>query len=209
MLNPDFNYNHERAIELPLLKEYCLKQKALGKTRVIDVGGAESLYTSWLLNNGFKVTILDPCRWLDNQEWKKHISHPNFSIIKEGIENFIVGSENYDFALVISVIEHLGRGGYNAGIFETPEIVCFNNIKVPLCFTTPCGQDHYIGNPPDRNFSQSSLLHILNRSNKEIVCEKYYVAPAWKECYYYDIKDLKYSQINGAGASAIGYFEIV
>jgi len=207
MIKPDFTKNYERAIEIPLLESYCLMQKAAGKTRVFDIGGAESLYLGWLLNNGFSVTVLDPCRWKDNQEYLKYLNHPNFSVIKTGIENFEINNKQCDFALLISVLEHLGRGGYLSDHFSNSEIKCFNNIQVPFCFTTPCGLDHYMGY--DRNFSQPTLRNLLSLSNKKILTEEYYLAPRWQKVEFDACKNYSYGEIMGNGASAIGYFEIL
>lgn len=207
-ITPDLSLNYERQIELPLLKSYCLKQKAMGRTRVTDIGGAESLYIGWLIDQGFQVTVLDPCKWRDNQTWKVYSSHPNFTLVAKGIEEYPVTPETADFALLISVLEHLGRGSYLANEFGSPEATCFKNIRVPFCFTTPAGADHSYGNPPDMNYSQKSLRGFIEEVGREIATEEFYTAPDWSEVSFEQIKDLRYAQILGNGASAIGYYEI-
>lgn len=206
-IEPDYSLYSERVIELPLLKTYCLKQKEKGLTRVFDIGGAESLYLGWLLENGFEVTVLDPCKWGVNQNYLDYIDNPKFHAIKEGIEDFIVTPEKTDFALLISVLEHLGRGGYASKKFVQPEVTCFKNIQVPFCFTTPAGLYHEIGNPPDRNYSEEVLLDLLKEANKEVLFVEYRKAPTWEVLPYEKIKDLRYGQIQ-IGASAIAYCEI-
>ena len=207
MIIPDLTLNYERQIEIPLLKQYCLDQKKKGLKRVFDIGGSESTYIGWLLANDFEVTVLDPCQWPDNQTWPKYINNPKFKIIKQGIEDFPVTKEHADFALLISVLEHLGRGGYRAKEFSEPEVTCFKNIQVPFCFTTPVGQDYYYGNPPDRNYSETSLLLYLKSANKQGF-RTYFKAPDWKEVEWDNVKDCKYAEIMGNGASAVGYFEV-
>lgn len=208
-MTPDLSLNYERQIEIPLLKDYCLRKKAEGATRVFDIGGSESTYLGWLLDQGFHVTVLDPCMWPDNQTWPRYMGHPNFSIIKQGIEKHGVAPYEADFALLISVLEHLGRGGYNTQTFLSPEVTCFEHIEVPFCFTTPVGQDHLVGNPPDRNYSQDTLRDCLKQANKTIAAERFYVAPDWKQVEFDAVKDLRYAQLLGNGASAVGYYEIL
>lgn len=207
-ITPDLSLNYERQIELPLLKAYCLEQKALGRTRVTDIGGSESLYIGWLLDQGFQVTVLDPCKWRDNQTWPTYLTHPNFSLVAKGIEDYPVTSETADFALLISVLEHLGRGGYNAKHFDSPEVTCLKNIRVPFCLTTPVGADHFYGSPPDMNYSQGSLQGFIQSAGRKVEAERFYMAPDWMELPFEQVKDLRYAQILGSGASAVGYYEI-
>jgi len=207
-MKPDKTLNYERQIEIPLLKDYCLKQKRKGLKRVFDIGGSESTYLGWLLENSFEVAVLDPCNWPDNQTWPEFVGHENFKIIKRGIEDYPVTSKVADFALLISVLEHLGRGGYRTKTFDQPEVTCFKNIQVPFLFTTPAGEDHEYGNPPDKNYSDFTLDEYLKLANKQVESKNYYVAPDWDNVKFNDIKHLRYAQLLGNGASAIGAFEI-
>lgn len=205
--------HYERQIEVPLVKDYCKRQKEKGLTKVVDIGGAESLYLEWLLNNGFDVTVLDPCAWHDNQNYKQFVNNPNFHVIQNSIFNVSLTKEKYDFALLISTLEHLGTGSYNGPVLQVdPEVICFKNIELPFAMTTPMGKDHIYGQRTfcnsvfgDKNYSKYSIINYLTRANKEILKESFYRCDDWaKEVSWNDIKDCMY----GVGATAIGYYEI-
>ncbi len=207
MILPDTNYQYERQIEIPLAKDYLLRQKAKGAKRVAGIGDAECLYIDWILEQGFEFCVVDPARWGDNQKWKDFINHPNFSILKRSIHNTPITRDLFDCALLISTLEHLGRAGYNSPVFSEPEITCFRNIQVPFAFSTPCGQLHQVGNPPDMNYSQQYLRDSLKEAMKTIEKESYYSAPNWEQVSYEEIKDRRYGE-KYIGANGLGFFEI-
>lgn len=206
-MNIDKSLIAERQIEVPLCKDYLLRQKALGAKRLAGIGDAECGYIDWIIVQGFDFTIIDPARWKDNQNYLNYISNPSVSILKRSIHEFTVTREMFDIAILISTIEHMGRSGYGSPRFQNPEVTCFNNIQVPFCMTTPAGLDHFCGDPPDRNYSQESLKRYLTESNKTIKAEKYYKGPDWKEVEFESIKNLRYRELT-VGASAIAYMEI-
>ena len=58
------------------------------------------------------------------------LGHPNLKIVKASIDQYVVTKDKFDAALLISTLEHLGRGGYNVQHhFDNPEITCFKNIQ--------------------------------------------------------------------------------
>ena len=205
---PDKQYHCERQIEVPLAKAYLLKQKALGAKRIAGIGDAECLYIDWILDQGFEFTIIDTFEWGDNQLYKKFLGHPNLKTIKASIDQYVITKNNFDATLLISTLEHLGRGGYNTPhLFQNPEVTCFKNIQTPFVFTSPAGSHYYYGNPPDANYSQDIIHKYLIEANKIIDSETYFVAPDWKEVKFNEIKDIKYGQF-GPGAGAIIYCEV-
>lgn len=204
-LTSDKTYNYERAIEIPLVKYYCGKQT--GK-RVADIGGAESLYLGWLLENDYEVTVIDPCAWHDNQEWQKYVGNPKFKVIKESIHKVAVTKEEYDFALLISAMEHFGTGSYKADVFDSPEVECFAHIQVPFLLTTPAGVSHVHGPFNDRNYSRSDILQLIGKTGKKLMKEAYFKAPGWELCNWEEIQYRRYAEIMGNGASGVGYYEL-
>ncbi len=211
MIVPDLQYQYERQIEIPLAKDYLLRQKAKGARRIAGIGDAECLYIDWILSQGFIFTVVDPCLWGDNQNWKNFINHPNFSVLKRSIHDTKITKDLFDCALLISTLEHLGRAGYNSPVFPEPEATCFMNIQVPFCFSTPCGQLHQVGNPPDMNYSQEYLERAMfdksGRATNQTVIQKYFIAPSWQEVEFNETKDCRYNE-KYIGANAIAWWEI-
>ena len=209
MITIDKTLHCERQIEVPLAKQYLLKQKSLGAKRIAGIGDAECLYIGWILDQGFEFTIIDTFQWGDNQLYKQFVGHPNLKLIKSSISDYVIIKENFDATLLISTLEHLGRGGYNTNkLFQNPEVTCFNNIQTPFVFTSPAGKHYYYGNPPDANYSQDVVHQYIKGANKIIDVEKYFIGPEWNEVEFNDIKDVEYGQF-GPGAGAIIYCEIL
>ncbi len=207
MITPDTDYQYERQIEIPLAKDYLLRQKAKGAKRVAGIGDAECLYIDWILEQGFEFCVVDPARWGDNQKWKDFINHPNFSILKRSIHDTPITKDLFDCALLISTLEHLGRAGYNSPVFSEPEVTCFRNIKVPFCFSTPAGALHQVGSPPDMNYSKEYLVNALATADKETLVMDFYAAPDWHKVDYEYVKDRRYGE-KYIGANAVCFAEI-
>ncbi len=210
MITPDLNYQYERQIEIPLAKDYLLRRKAKGAKRVGGIGDAECLWIDWILAQGFIFTVVDPCLWGDNQNWKNFINHPNFSVLKRSIHDTKITKDLFDCALLISTLEHLGRAGYNSPVFAEPEVTCFRNIQVPFCFSTPCGQLHQVGNPPDMNYSKEYLkdaFYTAYNYDRVLKKESYYSAPDWHEVDFDLVKDTRYNE-KYIGANAVAWWEI-
>ena len=209
IIKADFQYHCERCIELPLTLDYAERKYKEGCRRICDIGGAESMYLGNLLDMGYEVTVLDPLLWHDNQYYRNHLGNPNFKALQGSIHEIKVTKEDYDCALLISVLEHIGNGSYRGPKFARPEVVTFRNIEVPFAFSTPCGKEEVYGPHNERNYSQSELHDYLDTAKKQILDERYYIAPYWYEVYYEDTAMYSYGEKTGHGASAVAYFEIL
>ena len=72
-------------------------------SRVIDVGGGESIVAFALASLGYRVSVVEPNGY--------PFAHPNLTVIADLLEN-VTADEPFDGAVVLSAVEHFGIGAY-------------------------------------------------------------------------------------------------
>ena len=130
-----FEAVNERIIEIPFVHQ------AVGRlpegSRILDVGGGESMLGLELASMGYQTTVLEP-RGYPHE-------HPNLSVAEVGAQDFET-AEPFDAVVLLSTIEHLGIGAYHLEEHDELDMVAMRalwDVAAPgglLVLTTPFGK---------------------------------------------------------------------
>jgi SAM-dependent methyltransferase len=146
---------NERIIEFP----YAVR--ALGAVppgaRVLDVGSAESTLAFSLACLGYEVTAVDPRGY--------PLEHPRLRVLAGGVED-LEESGDYDAAVCLSTIEHIGVGAYGqeaAGRADLDAMRRLRAVTKPgglLVLTTPFGRAETT--ETERRYDRAGLDALLD-----------------------------------------------
>lgn len=92
-----------------------------GESKILNVGGCESLLSLMLAKRGFKVTVFDFRSYPE--------SHPNLTSIKGDFLENELPDDSFDYVMLISTIEHIGFGSYQAPHYENGDIKAISEVK--------------------------------------------------------------------------------
>lgn len=130
---------------------------ALEGAKLLDVGCSESLLAIELASNGFQVTGIDIRPY--------PLLHPNFEFLICDICKSNLPSSQYDIAIALSTIEHVGLGWYSDPRGDTYDFMAIEEIYRllkpggQLLMTVPFGQS--ARTPVHRIYNSESLRHLL------------------------------------------------
>jgi 2-polyprenyl-3-methyl-5-hydroxy-6-metoxy-1,4-benzoquinol methylase len=136
---------------------------ALAGAKLLDVGCSESLLAIELASNGFQVTGIDIRPY--------PLLHPNFEFLICDICKSNLPSSQYDIAIALSTIEHVGLGWYSDPRGDTYDFMAIEEIYRllkpggQLLMTVPFGQS--ARTPVHRIYNSESLRHLLRNFTVE------------------------------------------
>lgn len=89
--------------------------------KILDIGGCESLLPLMLAKRNFKVTVYDFRGYTE--------SHPNLTSIKGDFLENKLPDDSFDYVMLISTIEHVGFGSYQASCCEDGDVRVMSEVK--------------------------------------------------------------------------------
>jgi hypothetical protein len=119
---------NERIIEQPFV--YAAVADLPRRSRLLDIGGGESIVGLALASLGYQVTVIEPRGY--------PFEHPNLTVFEGPIEEFETG-EPFDAVILLSTIEHLGIGHYADGT-EQNATADLEAMKIVAELTAPEGR---------------------------------------------------------------------
>jgi SAM-dependent methyltransferase len=147
---------NERIIEQPFVYA-ALADVPLG-SRVLDIGGGESIVALALASLGHKVTVVEPRGY--------PFRHHNLEVFECPIEQFD-SDQSFDAVVLLSTIEHLGIGHYADGTSingqaDLEAMAIVRGLTRPggrLVLTTPYGESRVT--ELERIYDRDGLLQLL------------------------------------------------
>ena len=127
---------NERIVEIPFVLQN-LYMAGRENLKILDIGCMESILPIMLASSGHKVCGVDIRKY--------PYTHPNLVFLKTDICKLPFKTEMFDVAIAISVIEHLGLGGYGDVVCNDGDLVAIKKIynclkdKGLLFLTVPFG----------------------------------------------------------------------
>jgi hypothetical protein len=119
---------NERIIEQPFVYS-AVSDMPLG-SRILDIGGGESIIGLALASLGHQVTVIEPRGY--------PFKHPNLTVYEGPVEEFETG-QPFDAVILLSTIEHLGIGHYADGTAINPS-ADLEAMEVVARLTAPDGR---------------------------------------------------------------------
>jgi len=151
---------NERIIEIPWLFSKIDFEK---KGKVLDIGYLESTVPFSLATAGFAVTGIDIRQ--------SEIQYPNFTTIVADICDNTLKSNQFDYVILLSTIEHIGLqtvyGTVSSESSDQKAIAeCFRVLKPggKLLITTPIAREMFV-NDFMRCYTKDSLEELLSEGN--------------------------------------------
>ncbi|MBU0650420.1 class I SAM-dependent methyltransferase [bacterium] len=211
----------ERCVEVPWMLEHIKDMRDIkGKQiKVIDVGCSESRYLSYLKTIGCDVYGND-IRDMQDKTVFKGFFKAKIQDIKTDI--------GFDAVLCISVLEHIGLGGYGAKRenFKKAQILALKkmsrllNDQGLIFLTVPYGKGfvyysrrrnpfilrHRREQPrPFVECDNKLLKHMIDKAGLAIFKEEYYcwLGKAWQKVKPDFLKNVKYGNFNACNAAGI------
>jgi SAM-dependent methyltransferase len=89
--------------------------------KILDIGGCESLLPLMLAKRGFKVTVYDFRHYTE--------SHPNLTSIAGSFLENKLPDDCFDYVILVSTIEHIGFGSYQAPRYEDGDMKAMTEVK--------------------------------------------------------------------------------
>ena len=133
-----FGYRLVRDIEY----DFAYRNILNTNSEILDVGGCGSLFPLILAKKGHRVTVYDFRTYPEK--------HQNLKTIKGSFLDNQLSDRQFDYIILISCIEHIGLGSYNAPLYEDGDWAAVQEIKRTLktngkaILTFPFTKEHTI-----------------------------------------------------------------
>jgi SAM-dependent methyltransferase len=112
-----FNFKSSRDVEY----DFAYRNVFGNESKILDIGGSDSLLPLTLAKRGFKVTVYDFRSYLE--------SHPNLTCVEGDFLENKLPDNLFDYIILISTIEHIGFGSYFAPRYEDGDMKTIAEVK--------------------------------------------------------------------------------
>lgn len=112
-----FNFKSGRDVEY----DFAHRNVFGDGVKILDVGGCESLLPLMLAKRGFEVTVYDFRRYTE--------SHSNLTTIEGSFLENKLPDDSFDYVILISTIEHIGFGSYQAPCYGDGDMKAMAEVK--------------------------------------------------------------------------------
>ena len=131
------------------------------QSRILDVGGCDSLLPLVLCKDGHRVTVYDFRPYAGR--------HPNLSVIQSDFLRNTLPAGSFEVVLMISTIEHIGLGAYGAPVLQDGDFRAINQARRllvdggKLVLTFPFNQEERLFTSFERWYSADRVGRLTQR----------------------------------------------